>query len=63
MPVKAGRGGCVCDPNPTCRIYFHVFLWRNHKNMNNVFCLIHPVYDMDTYIFEDNVFTKQAKHE
>jgi len=31
--------------------------------MNNVFRLVHPVYDMDTYIFKVNVFTKQAKYE
>jgi len=31
--------------------------------MNTVFCLVNPVYDMDTYIFKVNVFTKQAKHE
>ena len=31
--------------------------------MNNVFRLVNPVYDMDTYIFKVNVFTKQAKYE
>jgi len=31
--------------------------------MNNVFRLVNPVYDMDTYIFKANVFTKQAKYE
>jgi len=41
----------------------HVFLWRNHKNMNHAFRLVNPVYDMDTYIFKVNVFAKQAKHE
>ena len=29
--------------------------------MNNVFRLVNPVYDMDTYIFKTNLFTKQAK--
>jgi len=41
----------------------HVFLWRNHKNMNNIFRLANPVYDMDTYIFKVNGFTKQANYE
>jgi len=31
--------------------------------MNNVFRLVNPVYDMDTYIFKVKAFTKQAKHE
>jgi len=31
--------------------------------MNNVFRLGHPVYDIDTYLFQVNVFTKQAKYE
>jgi len=29
--------------------------------MNNVFCLVNPVYDRTPYIFKVNVFTKQAK--
>jgi len=41
----------------------HVFLWRNHRNMNNVFRLVNPVNGMDTFIFEVNIFTKQAKYE
>jgi len=40
--------------------YINVFQWRKHKNMNTVFRLINPAYDMDTYIFKLNVFTKQA---
>ena len=31
--------------------------------MNTVFRLVTPVYDMDTYTFKVNVFTKQAKYE
>jgi len=31
--------------------------------MNNVFRLVNTVYDMDTYIFKVNVFTKQAKYD
>jgi len=31
--------------------------------MNNVFHLVNPVYDMDTYIYAVNVFTKRAEHE
>jgi len=31
--------------------------------MSNVFRLVNPAYDMDTYIFKVNVFTKQAKYE
>jgi len=31
--------------------------------MNNVFRLVHPVIDMNTYIFKVKVFTKQAKYE
>jgi len=31
--------------------------------MNTVFRLVDPVYDMDTYIFKLNVFTKQAIYE
>jgi len=38
-------------------------MWRNHKKMNQVFRLVNPVYDMDTYIFKVNVFTKQAEYE
>ena len=38
-----------------------VFLWGNHTNMNTVFRL--PVYDMDTYMFKMNVFSKRAKYE
>jgi len=38
-------------------------MWRNHKNMNHVFRLSNPVYDMDTYTFKVNVFTKQGKYE
>jgi len=42
---------------PTCWIHIHVFLWRNHKNMNTVFRLVNPVYDMDKYIFKVDGFT------
>jgi len=49
--------------HPTCLIDIHVFLWRNHTNMNHISRLIHSVYDMETYIFKVNVFTKQAKYE
>jgi len=31
--------------------------------MNTIFRLVDPVYDMDTYIFKVNVFTKQATYE
>ena len=31
--------------------------------MNYVFRLVNPVYGMDTFIFEANVFTKQVKYE
>jgi len=31
--------------------------------MNNVFRLVNPVYDIDTYIFKVNIFTNQAKYE
>ena len=31
--------------------------------MNNLFRLVDPVYDMDTYIFKVNIFIKQAKYE
>jgi len=31
--------------------------------MNNVFRLVNLVYDMDTFIFKVNVFTKLAKNE
>jgi len=36
---------------------------RSHKNTNNVFRLIHPVYDMDMSIFKVTVFITQAKYE
>ena len=49
--------------SPTCCRDIHVFLWRNHKHMNNVFRLVNPVYNLDTYIFRVNVFTKQAEYE
>jgi len=48
---------------PTCWIGIQVFLGRSHTNINHVFRLDNPVYDMDTYIFKVNVFTKQAKYE
>jgi len=31
--------------------------------MNNVFRLVNPVYDVDTCIVKETVFTKQAKYE
>jgi len=40
----------------------YIFMRCNHKNMNTVFRLVNPIYDMDTYIFKVNVFTKQAKY-
>jgi len=33
---------------PTYRKYIHVFLGRSHKNTNNVFRLVSPVYNMNT---------------
>jgi len=42
---------------------YHMFLWRNHKNINTVFRLVHPVYDMDKRIFKVTVSIKQAKSE
>jgi len=44
-------------------IDIHVFQWRKHKNMSNIFRLINPVHVMDTYIFKVNLFTKQAIYE
>jgi len=43
----------------------HVFLRRSHKNTNNVFRLLNPVYDVDTdtYIVKVSVFSKQDKYE
>ena len=35
-----------------------MFLWRCNTNMNNVFRLFNPVYDMDMCIFKVTVFTK-----
>jgi len=31
--------------------------------MNNVFRLVNPVYEMDTYIFKVDIFIKQANNE
>jgi len=59
MQITAAPTGST----PTCWIGIHVFLWRNRKNMNNVFRMVNTVYDMDTYIFKVNVFTKQANYE
>ena len=43
--------------DPTCSIAINVFLWRNHKKMNNIFRLVNSVYDMDTYVFKvDNYY-------
>jgi len=39
----------------------HVFSWLRHKNTNNVFRLVLPVYDIDTYVFNFNLVTKQAR--
>jgi len=33
------------------------------QDMNNVFRLVNPVCDMDTYIFKASVFTKHDKYE
>jgi len=38
-------------------------MWRNRKNVNNEFRLVHPVYDMDTHVFKVDVFTQQAEYE
>ena len=57
------NGVSFTSQNHTCRIDIHVFLWRNRKNMNHVFRLVNPAYDMDTYICKLNVFTKQANYE
>jgi len=40
----------------------HVFLGRSHTNTNNIFRLVDPVFDMDTYILKVDVFIKQAKY-
>jgi len=48
---------------PTCWIGIHVFLGRSHTNMNTVFRLVDPLYDMDMYIFKVIVFIKQAEYE
>ena len=39
---------------------FEVFPWRSHNNTNRVFRLVHPIYDLNTYMFKVNVFTKLA---
>jgi len=49
--------------HPTWGIRIDVFLWRTRRNMNRVFRLVNPVYDMNTYIFKVTVFTKQTKSE
>jgi len=49
--------GILGIPLPALLSNIRVFLWRNHKNMNTVFRLVGPVYDMDTYIFKAHVFT------
>jgi len=38
-------------------------MWLNHYNMNRIFRLVYPAYDMDTYIFKVSVFTTQANPE
>jgi len=43
---------------PTRWIGIHVFLGRSHKNTNNVFRLVRPVYNIDMYIFKVTVFKK-----
>ena len=53
----------VASTNPTCWIRFHVLLRRSHKNTNNVFRLVYPVYDMDMHIFKVAVFINRAKYE
>ena len=35
----------------------------DHKNMNHVFRLVKPVYDMDRFIFKVNVFIKLSNYE
>jgi len=37
----------------------HVFLGRSQKT-NSVFRLVHPIYDLNTYIFKVSVFIEQA---
>jgi len=34
----------------------HVFLWRNHTNMNNIFRVVNPVYNMEIYIFKVTLY-------
>jgi len=53
--VGAVRVVFVCV---TCSCY--VFLWRNHKNRNAVFRLVHPDYEMETYIVKVNVCTNEG---
>ena len=59
---RSGRGN-EWGTSRRVKYIYYIFLWRNHKNLNNVFRLVNPVYDMDAYIFKANVSTKQAKHE
>jgi len=49
---------CVCD-----LFLFDIFLRRSHKNTNNVFRMVNPVYVTDTYLFNVNVFKQQANYE
>ena len=35
----------------------------NHKNVNDIFRLVNPALDMDTYIFKETLFLEQAKYE
>ena len=43
MSGRESAAAQVCDWTD-----IHVFLWRNHKNMNSVFRLVNAVYDMST---------------
>jgi len=44
-------------------LILYVFLWHGHKNENNVFCLVDPVYDIDACIVKVTVFTEPAGYE
>jgi len=53
----------ICKNVGALWVRVRVFLGRSHKHTNNVFRLVSPVLDKNTYIFKANVFINQAQYE
>jgi len=63
--VRAGvlRCGALVPSQSYVLNRYSRILMTSHKNMNIIFRLCNPVYDIDTSIFKVTVIIKQARHE